>query len=86
MEQLLQEVLKSSWPMVAIVVLWGYFLSKYFMQQIDKKDTQNQSNLDKFISLVEKSNEVMSKVGTSLDTIHPKLNDMHEDIKSLKNR
>lgn len=56
------------------------------MQQIDKKDTQNQSNLDKFISLVEKSNEVMSKVGTSLDTIHPKLNDMHEDIKSLKNR
>ncbi len=86
MEQLLQEVLKSSWPMVAIVVLWGYFLSKYFMQQIDKKDTQNQSNLDKFISLVEKSNEVMSKVGTSLDTIHPKLNDMHEDIKSLKSR
>lgn len=86
MEALLWEILKSSWPMVAIVVLWGYSMSKYFMNQIDKKDQQNQGNLDRFITLVEKSNEVMSKVGNSLDSISPKLHDMHEDIKYLKTK
>lgn len=48
--------------MVGLVVLGGYFMSKYFMNQIDRKDQQNQANLDRFISLVEKTNEVIAKV------------------------
>ena len=48
--------------MVGLVVVGGYFMSKYFMNQIDRKDQQNQANLGRFISLVEKTNEVIAKV------------------------
>ena len=48
--------------MVGLVVVGWYFMSKYFMNQIDRKDQQNQANLDRFISLVEKTNEVIAKV------------------------
>lgn len=86
MEQLISDIVKSSWPMVGLVVVGWYFMSKYFMNQIDRKDQQNQANLDRFISLVEKTNEVIAKVWGSLDSITPKLHDIHEDIKLMKNK
>lgn len=79
MEQALIGLLSSSWPTVWLIVVWWYYMAKYFMGQIDKKDTQNQSNLDKFVVLHEKTMEVIWN-------LHPKLNDMHEDIRELKNR
>lgn len=84
MENTLIQFFTTQWPAIAILSIWGYFLVKYFMAQLEKKDTQNQANLDRFIGLVEKTNEFMSKQIQSFDGIHPKLNDIHEDIKSLK--
>ena len=84
MEQAMIDFLTTQWPAIAILSVGGYFLVKYFMTQLEKKDTLNQSNLDRFIWLVEKTNDVIGKFSTSLDWIHPKLNEMHDDIKSLK--
>lgn len=84
MENTLIQFFTTQWPAIAILSIWGYFLVKYFMWQLEKKDTQNQANLDRFIGLVEKTNEFMSKQIQAFDGIHPKLNDIHEDIKSLK--
>lgn len=95
MENTLVQFFTTQWPAIAILSIWGYFLVKYFMWQIDKKDIQyqqymekkdqqNQDNTDKFIALVEKVSDVIGKFSTSLDGIHPKLNEMREDIKSLR--
>lgn len=97
MEQALIQTLTTQWPSVAILSFWWYFLVKYFMSQIDKKDaiykeemakkdTQNQINLDRFIGLVEKTNDVIGKFWTALDWLHPKLNEMHEDIKKIRDK
>lgn len=84
MENTLIQFFTTQWPAIAILSIWGYFLVKYFMSQLERKDAQNQANTDKFISLVEKVSDVIWKFSTSLDGIHPKLNEMHEDIKSLR--
>jgi len=51
---------------VAILVVGGYFMIRYFMQEIQRKDAQNQANLDRFISLVEKTNLMMESFRTEL--------------------
>lgn len=84
MEATLIQFFTTQWPAIAILSIWGYFLVRYFMGQLEKKDAQNQANTDKFIWLVEKVSDVIGKFSTSLDGIHPKLNEMHEDIKSLR--
>ena len=73
---------------VVVVVVLGiaWYMTKYFMVEMAKKDSQNQDNLKMFIWLVEKSNDVMWKFSWSLDWLHPKLNDMHEDIKTIRDR
>lgn len=86
MEQALITLLQSSWTTVWIIVIGVYYMSRYFMYQIDKKDTQNQTNLDKFITLHEKTMEAVSKFSSSIDNLHPKLNEIHEDIKVIKGR
>lgn len=86
MEQALIGLLSSSWPTVWLIVVWWYYMAKYFMGQIDKKDIQNQTNLDKFIALHEKTMDAVGKFSSSIDNLHPKLNEIHEDIKDIKNR
>ncbi len=73
--------LADYWVWVFVLGVWGYFMIKYFMNEIKRKDDQNQSNLDKFIQLHEKTMDVVAKFSWSIDSIHPKLNEMHEDIK-----
>ena len=86
MNEAIIQFLTTQAPAVWVLSLGGYFMTKYFMWVVDKKDIQNQANLDRFIGLVEKTNDVISKFSTSLDWIHPKLTEMHEDIKSIKNK
>ena len=57
-----------------------------YREEISIKEKQNQANLDRYINLSEKNMEVMSKFSGSLDGLHPKLNDIHEDIKIIKDR
>lgn len=86
MENTLVQFFTTQWPAIAILSIWGYFLVKYFMSQLEKKDWQNQCNLDRYIGLSEKTMEIMQKFSNSLDWLHPKLNEIHEDIREIKNR
>lgn len=86
MEQTVINYLLQQGVAIVILAIGLYYMTKYFMGQIDKKDQQNQTNLDRFISLVEKSNEFMSKQINAVEGIHPKLEDIHNDIKAMKNR
>lgn len=73
----------TQWPAIAVLAFWGFFMTKYFMWVVDKKDQQNQANLDRFILLVEKTNDFMSKQVQAMDWLHPKLEEMHKDIKNI---
>lgn len=86
MEESLQNFLFTQWPTVVVLAVGWYFIVRYFMGVVERKDTQNQSNLDKFIGLVDKTHEFMSKEIQAIDWINPKLSDMHNDIKEIKNR
>ena len=44
------------------MIIGYYFMSNYFMKQIEKKDEQNQENLNKFINLTEKAIQTMSDI------------------------
>jgi hypothetical protein len=88
MQEALLQFITSQWPSVAILAIGWYFMVKYFMAQIDKKDQQNQSNLDRYIllsekmvSLTEKNIEWMHDFKGSLNMVHPKLDAIHDDIK-----
>ena len=61
---------------VAILV----FIVIYFMKQMDKKDTTNQQNLDKFILLVEKSNEIHTDSKNAFATMTQKMEALNSDI------
>ena len=80
MEDLLKTLVQSSWPTVWIMIIGYYFMSNYFMKQIEKKDEQNQENLNKFINLTEKAIQTMSDIWE----LKPILYEMHDDIKSLR--
>lgn len=80
---LLQYILEQG-VAIAVLWIWGYFMIKYFMNEIKRKDDQNQANLDKFIDLVKEGNLINTKIFEALDnTIPNKLNDIHSDIKIL---
>lgn len=85
-EQSLVNFLFTQWPTVVVLAVGWYFIVRYFMGVVERKDTQNQSNLDKFIGLVDKTHEFMQKQIQSIEGISPKLSDMHNDIKEIKNR
>lgn len=91
MENTLIQFFTTQWPAIAILSIWGYFLVKYFMWQLEKKDSLNQENLKMFMDLVKENitinvwvNDTLKSIQNILENIHPKLNEMHDDIKSLK--
>lgn len=75
------------WPAVLIMAVMIF----WFTKQIDKKDIQNQWNLDKFIAISEKYSALTERVAVSLDA-HiekidwhgKKLDLIHDDIKIIK--
>lgn len=83
MEQAVINYLLQQWIAVVLLSIGGYLLTRYFMWVIDKKDIQNQANLEMFIGLVKSNIEVNSKFGATLEWLHPKLNEMHDDIKRI---
>lgn len=91
MENTLIQFFTTQWPAIAILSIWGYFLVKYFMSQLERKDTQNQENLKMFMWLVKDNitvnagvNDTLKNIHDILQNIHPKLNEIHDDIKSLR--
>ncbi len=77
------------WPAVFIMAIMIY----WFTRQIDKKDSQNQGNLDKFIAISEKYSSLTERVALSLDAHIEKidwhwrkLDLIHDDIKVIKER
>ncbi len=73
-------------PAVVVLAIWWYYMTKYFMWVVDKKDEQNQSNLQMFIELVKENISVNSKFSDALWLLHPKLDEIHQDIKEIKSR
>lgn len=43
---------------IAVLAIGGYFMIRYFMNQITLERTQNQANLLQFVSLIKESNQV----------------------------
>lgn len=56
----------------------------YFMKQQERKESQNQANLDRYIDLQKESNVIHSKTSDVLNTVVVKLNEMHGDVKASK--
>lgn len=77
---------------VAILVIGWYYLLKYFMGSLEKKDTQNQENLVRFIDISEKYSVLTERVAISLDNHVEKidwhgrkLDAIHTDVLEIKN-
>ena len=89
MESQIIESFSQYWPAVLIMAIMIY----WFTRQIDRKDIQNQWNLDKFIAISEKYSTLTERVALSLDA-HiekidwhwKKLELIHDDIKILKGK
>ena len=87
MESQIIESFSQYWPAILIMAIMIY----WFTRQIDRKDIQNQWNLDKFIAISEKYSTLTERVALSLDA-HiekidwhwKKLELIHDDIKILK--
>lgn len=62
------------------------FMLYHFMKRDEKKEVQNQANLDRFIDLQKESNTIHSKTSEILNTVVIKLNEMHGDVKNAKCR
>lgn len=58
------------------------YMLYHFMKRDEKKEAQNQANLDRFIDLQKESNTIHSKTSEILNTVVVKLNDMHSDVKN----
>jgi hypothetical protein len=65
---------------VAIYMLY------HFMKRDEKKEAQNQNNLDRFVDLQKESNLIHGKTSEVLNTVVLKLNEMHGDVKGAKCR
>lgn len=79
MEDIVINALKTQWPLAILLWAGWRFFTKYFMGVIDKKDQQNQANLERFIVLTEKAIWVMADI----NWLKPKLDEMHEDIRNF---
>lgn len=62
------------------------YMLYHFMKRDEKKEAQNQANLDRFVDLQKESNTIHSKTSEILNTVVVKLNDMHSDVKNTKCR
>lgn len=82
MELSLLQSFAQYWPAVLIMAMMIY----WFTKQTDKKDLQNQSNLDRFIMITEKYSILTEKIANSLDGNIQKLNEIHDDIKIIKGK
>lgn len=59
MEQSVTQYLLTQWPTVAVLAIWWYLIIKYFMGELEKKDEQNQKNMDDFREAMIKNTEAL---------------------------
>ena len=77
---------------VAILVIGWYYILRYFMWALEKKDALNQENLARFITISEKYSMLTERVAKSLDSYieridwhGKKLDEIHIDVMIIKN-
>jgi hypothetical protein len=83
--EIISQLLEKSLS-VAILVVGGYFMLRYFMQTLDKKDVQNQANLDRFIGLVENTNNMIGTLTTEIKSHGQKLQEISDDVRSSRTK
>lgn len=84
-QELISQLLEKSIS-VAVLAIGGYFIIRYFMQALERKDTQNQANLDRFIGLVENTNTMIGTLTREIKSHGIKLAEVHDDVKILKDK
>lgn len=83
MEENLANIAKSDLTALSILAFWGYFLLKYFMQVVEKKDSNMSDTINRFIELQKESNVIHNGTGELLKTLTSKLEAVHIDVKKL---
>lgn len=83
MEEFIANLVKSDWTAFGILACWGYFLLKYFMQVVEKKDSNMAETINRFIDLQKESNIIHNGTGELLKTLTTKLEAVHTDVKKL---
>ena len=71
---------------VAVLAIGGYFIIRYFMQALERKDTQNQANLDRFIGLVENTNTMIGTLTREIKSHGQKLQEISDDVRSSRTK
>lgn len=82
-QELISQLLEKSIS-VAVLAIGGYFIIRYFMNQITLERSQNQANLLQFVQLIKESNQVHSKTAETLQTVAVQNNDLHRKVDALK--
>lgn len=83
MEEFILTMVKSQGLAYTALVGWGYFMLKYFMQVVEKKDSNMAETINRFIDLQKESNMIHNGTGELLKTLTTKLEAVHTDVKKL---
>lgn len=83
MEEFISAIIKSDGLAYASLVGWGYFMLRYFMQVVEKKDSNMAETINRFIDLQKESNMIHNGTGELLKTLTTKLEAVHIDVKKL---
>lgn len=57
--QIFSTLVESWWVWLAVIVVWGYVIMRYLMSAMEKKDEQNQQNMDLFREALVKNTEAL---------------------------
>lgn len=83
MEEFIATIVKSDGLAYGALVGWGYFMLRYFMQVVEKKDSNMAETINRFIDLQKESNMIHNGTGELLKTLTTKLEAVHIDVKKL---
>jgi hypothetical protein len=84
-QELISQLIEKSIS-VAVLAIGGYFIIRYFMQALERKDNQNQANLDRFIGLVENTNTMIGTLTTEIKSHGQKLQDISDDVRNSRTK
>jgi len=65
---------------IAVLAIGGYFMIRYFMNQITLERSQNQANLLQFVWLIKESNQVHLQTAQAVTNVSAQVAEMHKKI------
>lgn len=93
METIILDFLSAQWWYALLLGVSLVLVIKYrdkkealYREEIKEERNQNRLTTERFIAVSEKSIAVISDINAQISPIHPKLHEMHEDIKTIKSR